>query len=86
MFGLIGWLLFGLVAGVVAKLMMPGRDPGGWIVTILLGMAGAAVGGFIGRAAGFYTEGQPAGFLMAVVGAVILLAMYRLLTSRTAAH
>ncbi len=49
MFGLIGWLLFGLVAGVVAKLMMPGRDPGGWIVTILLGMAGAAVGGFIGR-------------------------------------
>jgi uncharacterized membrane protein YeaQ/YmgE (transglycosylase-associated protein family) len=86
MFGLIGWLLFGLIAGVVAKLMMPGRDPGGWIVTMLLGMAGAALGGFLGRAAGFYTEGQPAGFLMAVVGAVILLAMYRLLTSRTAAH
>ncbi len=86
MFGLIGWLLFGLVAGVVAKLMMPGRDPGGWIVTMLLGMAGAAVGGFLGRAAGFYTEDQPAGFLMAVVGAVILLAMYRLLSSRTAAH
>ena len=86
MFGLIGWLLFGLVAGVVAKLMMPGRDPGGWIITIVLGIAGAMVGGFLGRAAGFYADGEPAGFLMAVVGAVILLAIYRMVNSRTIAH
>ena len=80
---MLGWLLFGLIAGVVAKLLMPGRDPGGWIVTILLGMAGAAVGGFLGRMAGFYREGEPTGFIMAVVGAVILLALYRMVLGRS---
>jgi len=76
---MLGWLLFGLLAGVVAKLLMPGRDPGGWIITILLGIVGAALGGFLGRTAGFYREGEPAGFVMAVVGAVILLALYRVI-------
>ena len=82
---MIGWILFGLLAGVVAKLLMPGRDPGGWIITILLGIVGAAVGGFIGRTAGFYNEGEPAGFIMAVIGSVILLALYRMIGGRTGA-
>jgi uncharacterized membrane protein YeaQ/YmgE (transglycosylase-associated protein family) len=56
---------------------MPGRDPGGFIITIVLGIAGALLGGFVGRALGFYQEGEPAGFIMAVIGAIILLAIYR---------
>ncbi len=82
MFGIIGWILFGLVVGVIAKLLMPGRDPGGFIVTILLGIAGAVLGGFIGRAIGLYRENEPAGFLMALVGSIILLALYRLFARR----
>jgi uncharacterized membrane protein YeaQ/YmgE (transglycosylase-associated protein family) len=78
MFGIIGWILFGLIAGVVAKLIMPGRDPGGFIVTALLGIAGALVGGFLGRAMGLYTEGEPAGLIMSIIGAVILLGIYRM--------
>ena len=58
--GILGWILFGLIAGVIAKLIMPGRDPGGFIVTILLGIAGAVIGGFVGRAMGFYGEGEAA--------------------------
>jgi uncharacterized membrane protein YeaQ/YmgE (transglycosylase-associated protein family) len=61
---------------------MPGRDPGGFIVTILLGIAGALLGGFVGRALGFYQEGEPAGFIMAVLGAIILLAIYRAVVGR----
>ena len=80
--GILAWILFGLVIGVIAKLLMPGRDPGGFIVTILLGIAGAMVGGFAGRAMGFYTEGEPAGWLMSILGAVILLALYRMMTRR----
>ena len=76
------WIVFGLVVGVIAKLLMPGRDPGGFIVTILLGIAGALVGGFIGRALGFYGEGQSAGWLMSILGAIILLALYRMLVRR----
>lgn len=78
MFGLIGWILFGLIVGIVAKLLMPGRDPGGFIITILLGIAGALLGGFVGRALGFYSPGEPAGFLMAVLGSILLLLLYRL--------
>ena len=74
----LGWILFGLVVGVVAKLLMPGRDPGGFIVTILLGIAGALLGGFLGRAMGLYGEGEAAGFLMSLLGAVALLLIYRL--------
>ena len=81
--GIIGWIVFGLVVGVIAKFLMPGRDPGGFIVTILLGIAGALVGGFIGRAAGWYGEGDPVGFLMAVLGAIVLLFLYRMLARRS---
>jgi len=77
MLGWIGWIIFGLIVGIVGKFLMPGRDPGGFIVTIVLGIAGALLGGFVGRALGFYQEGEPAGFIMAVIGAIILLAIYR---------
>jgi uncharacterized membrane protein YeaQ/YmgE (transglycosylase-associated protein family) len=80
--GILGWILFGLIVGAIAKLLMPGRDPGGIIVTMLLGIAGALIGGFIGRAAGLYREGEPAGFLMATLGAVVLLALYRMMIGR----
>jgi uncharacterized membrane protein YeaQ/YmgE (transglycosylase-associated protein family) len=76
--GIIGWILFGLVVGIVGKLLMPGRDPGGFILTIVLGVAGALLGGFLGQSLGLYREGEPAGFLMAVVGSIILLLIYRL--------
>ncbi len=72
------WIVFGLVVGIVAKLLMPGPDPGGIIVTIVLGIVGALLGGWVGRVMGLYREGEPVGFLMAVVGAVIVLALYRL--------
>lgn len=80
--GILTWILFGLVIGVIAKLLMPGRDPGGFIVTILLGIAGALFGGFIGRAIGFYGPDQGAGWLISILGAVILLALYRMLVRR----
>jgi uncharacterized membrane protein YeaQ/YmgE (transglycosylase-associated protein family) len=73
------WIVFGLVVGAVAKLLMPGRDPGGFILTIVIGIVGALIGGWLGRVMGLYGEGQPVGFLMAVVGAIILLGLYRLL-------
>jgi len=71
------WILFGLVVGALAKLVMPGNDPGGIIVTILLGIAGSLLGGFLGRMLGLYDRGEAAGFLMSLVGAVVLLALYR---------
>ncbi len=80
----IGYILFGLVVGVVGKLIMPGRDPGGFIITILLGIAGALVGGFLGRSLGMYGEGEPAGFVMAVIGSIILLVIYRMVAGRRA--
>jgi len=80
--GILSWILFGLVVGVIAKLLMPGRDPGGFIVTILLGIAGAMIGGFIGQAMGFYGENQSAGWLISILGAVILLAIYRMMVGR----
>jgi uncharacterized membrane protein YeaQ/YmgE (transglycosylase-associated protein family) len=79
---IIGWILFGLVVGIVGKLLMPGRDPGGFILTILLGIAGALLGGFAGRALGFYGEGEPAGFIMAVLGSILLLIIYRMVAGR----
>ena len=82
MFGVLGWILFGLVVGIVAKLMMPGRDPGGIVVTMLLGIVGAVLGGFLGRALGFYGPNEPAGFLMSLVGAIALLAVYRMAVRR----
>ena len=82
MFGVLGWILFGLVVGVIAKLLMPGRDPGGAIITILLGIVGAVLGGFLGRALGFYGPNEPAGFLMSLLGAVAVLAIYRMTVRR----
>jgi uncharacterized membrane protein YeaQ/YmgE (transglycosylase-associated protein family) len=79
---IIGWILFGLVVGIVGKLLMPGRDPGGFILTSLLGIAGALIGGFVGRALGFYNEGEPAGFIMAVIGSIVLLIAYRMVAGR----
>lgn len=72
------WIVFGLIVGVVAKFVMPGPDPGGMIVTIVLGIVGALLGGWIGRALGMYQTGQPVGFIMAVIGAIVILAIYRL--------
>ena len=80
--GILMWILFGLIVGALAKLVMPGKDPGGIIVTMLLGIAGAVLGGFVGRAMGFYNEGEPAGFLMAFLGAIVLLALYRMMVGR----
>jgi uncharacterized membrane protein YeaQ/YmgE (transglycosylase-associated protein family) len=76
--GILGWIVFGLVVGAIAKLLMPGRDPGGIIVTMVLGIVGALLGGFIGRALGMYGANEGAGFIMALVGAVAVLAIYRL--------
>jgi uncharacterized membrane protein YeaQ/YmgE (transglycosylase-associated protein family) len=79
---ILGWILFGLIVGALAKLVMPGRDPGGIIVTMLIGIAGAVLGGFIGRALGMYGEGEAAGFVMSFFGAVALLALYRVVAGR----
>ena len=78
----LGTLLIGLIVGIVAKLLMPGRDPGGFIITALLGIAGAFVAAWIGRNLGWYQPGQPAGFLASVGGAILLLLLYRLLFRR----
>jgi len=79
---ILGWILFGLIVGALAKLVMPGRDPGGIIVTMLLGIAGAVLGGFLGRAMGFYSPGDAAGFIMSFLGAIVLLWIYRLVVRR----
>ena len=84
MIAVLSWIVFGLVVGIIAKLLMPGNDPGGFIVTVLLGIAGALVGGFVGRALGFYGPNEAAGYLMSIVGAIILLALYRMMTRRSA--
>jgi uncharacterized membrane protein YeaQ/YmgE (transglycosylase-associated protein family) len=82
MIGVIGWIIFGIIVGAVAKLLMPGRDPGGFIVTMLLGIAGALIGGFLGRALGWYGPNDGAGFFMSLLGAVLLLWVYRMMVSR----
>jgi uncharacterized membrane protein YeaQ/YmgE (transglycosylase-associated protein family) len=84
MVAVIGWIVFGLIVGALAKLVMPGRDPGGIIVTMLIGIAGSLLGGFIGRAMGFYGPNQAAGYLMSILGAVVLLALYRMIVRRRA--
>ena len=88
MLSIIGWIVFGLIAGIIAKAIMPGKDPGGAIVTILLGIAGSVIGGFIGQRL-FYGDANSPGTIMsmvfAVIGAIILLALYRVIRGRTAA-
>ena len=78
------WIIIGGIAGGIAKLLMPGRDPGGCIVTILLGIAGAFVAGWLGKAVGWYDNNEGAGFIAAIVGAFVILAIYRLVVSRRA--
>jgi uncharacterized membrane protein YeaQ/YmgE (transglycosylase-associated protein family) len=80
--GIIGWIIFGLIVGLVAKFLMPGRDPGGFFITAVLGIVGAVVGGFLGRAIGWYGPNDPVGFVMAVLGAIVLLVVYRLVARR----
>jgi uncharacterized membrane protein YeaQ/YmgE (transglycosylase-associated protein family) len=81
------WILFGLVVGVIAKLLMPGREPGGFIITALLGVAGALVGGFLGRGLGIYpTYQSTGGFFMSILGAIILLAIYNVVVGRRASR
>ncbi len=86
MFAIIGWIVFGLIAGIIAKAIMPGRDPGGAIVTILLGIAGSVVGGFIGRSLFYRADSEPGtimSMVFAVIGAIILLAGYRMIRGRS---
>ena len=80
--GIIWSIIIGFVAGLVAKFLMPGRDPGGFIITTLLGIVGAVVATWLGQAVGWYRAGEGAGFIGAVVGAVILLAIYRMVVGR----
>lgn len=82
--GFLGWIVIGIVAGVLGKLIMPGKDPGGFIVTILLGIAGALLAGFVGQAVGFYGPGEGAGWIAATLGAIVLLAIYRMVKGRRA--
>lgn len=84
MLSFLSLILFGLVVGVIAKLLMPGRDPGGFIITILLGIAGAVLGGYVGRLLGFYGPNEGAGFFMALLGSILLLVIYRMTLSRRA--
>jgi len=82
---ILGWIFFGLVVGIIGKLLTPGRDPGGFIITTLLGIVGALVGGFLGRVLGLYREGDPVGFVMAIIGSIILLVLYRMFATRSVA-
>jgi uncharacterized membrane protein YeaQ/YmgE (transglycosylase-associated protein family) len=76
-------LVIGLVVGAIAKLIMPGKDPGGYIITMLLGIAGSFLATFLGRMLGFYREGAAAGFIMSILGALLLLFIYRLIQKRS---
>lgn len=81
-YGILGWIIIGGIAGGIAKLLMPGRDPGGCIITVLLGIAGAFIAGWLGQSVGWYDAGEGAGFVAAIVGAFIILAIYRLVAGR----
>ena len=80
--GLLATLLIGLIVGAVAKLLVPGKDPGGWIITILLGIAGSFVGTWLGRMLGIYSGGESAGWIASIAGAVLLLLLYRVVVKR----
>ncbi|MFZ1744779.1 MAG: GlsB/YeaQ/YmgE family stress response membrane protein [Nitrospirales bacterium] len=78
----IGWIVFGLIVGVVGKLLMPGKDPGGFLATVAIGIIGALFGGMLGRMIGMYGQDDPVGFVMAVIGAILFLWLYRMMTRR----
>ena len=80
--GIISAIFIGLIVGAIAKFLMPGRDPDGWIVTILIGLAGSFISTYLGQALGLYRAGEPAGFIGSIVGAMILLLLYRLVVKR----
>jgi uncharacterized membrane protein YeaQ/YmgE (transglycosylase-associated protein family) len=80
--GVLGWIAFGLVVGIIAKLVVPGRDPGGLFLTLVLGIVGALVGGYLGRILGLYGPNDPVGFLMALGGSILLLVLYRMVAGR----
>jgi uncharacterized membrane protein YeaQ/YmgE (transglycosylase-associated protein family) len=82
MFGVLGWMLFGLIVGAIAKLLMPGRDPGGILVTMAIGIVGALMGGWLGRAVGWYGPNDGAGFFMSLLGSILLLWIYRMIVAR----
>ena len=82
MLAILGWILFGLIVGLVAKLVMPGHDPGGIVMTTALGIVGAMLGGFVGRLLGLYQAGEGAGYIMATLGAVLILFVYRRMAVR----
>ncbi len=79
----LGWIVFGLIVGIVGKLVMPGKDPGGFLATVAIGILGAIIGGFLGRLLGMYGEGDPVGFIMAVIGAMLFLWLYRIIARRS---
>ena len=81
-YGWLTWIIIGLIAGAIAKAITPGRDPSGCIVTILIGIGGAVVAGFLGQQLGWYRQGEGAGFLAAIVGAILILFVYRLISRR----
>jgi len=78
------FLIFGLIVGALARLIVPGREPGGWVISMILGVLGSFLGGFLGRALGWYREGEPAGFVVSLLGAVILVVVYHAITRRRA--
>lgn len=82
--GLILFLVFGLVVGAIARLIVPGKEPGGWVTSMLIGVVGSFFGGFLGRAIGFYREGEPAGFVMSILGAILLVVAYNAVARRRA--
>jgi uncharacterized membrane protein YeaQ/YmgE (transglycosylase-associated protein family) len=77
-------ILIGLIVGIVAKFLMPGRDPGGFVITAVIGIVGSVIATYLGQALGFYRPGQSAGFIAAVIGSSILLLLYRMVTGRKA--
>jgi uncharacterized membrane protein YeaQ/YmgE (transglycosylase-associated protein family) len=81
-YGILAWIVIGLLAGGIAKLLMPGKDPGGCVITILLGIAGALLAGYLGKMVGWYDESEAAGFIAAIVGAFLILLIYRLALKR----
>ena len=82
--GWVAWIIIGLIAGAIAKAITPGRDPGGCLITIALGIGGAVLAGFLGQQLGWYRPGEGAGFIAAIVGAVLLLLVWRMVAGRRA--